>query len=366
VSAAAPSPWLVSRRTDLLLFGGSALLSVAFLAAGRAAGILDGSLPPALWLLLVVGVDVAHVWSTGWRVYADGEEFRRREALYLAIPAGALAAGILAHSISPHLFWRLLAYAAVFHFVRQQYGWVALYRRKNGEEDEPGRAFGRRLDALTIYGATVAPLLWWHARLPRRFHWFLEGDFAAGLPAAVGPAAMALFGVVLVVYGVKEAVRVHRGARVSWGKNLVVATTVLTWNLGIVVFDSDYAFSVSNVLVHGIPYLGIVLHTSRQRRREREARGMRLTLTDRAAGNAALFVAPLLLLAFLEEWGWDRFVWHEYPAFFPGDAIDLGRVALSVLVPLLALPQATHYLLDGWIWRMKDNTDAARALGVPG
>ena len=29
---------------------------------------------------------------------------------------------------SPQLFWRVLAYLAVLHFVRQQYGWVALYR----------------------------------------------------------------------------------------------------------------------------------------------------------------------------------------------------------------------------------------------
>jgi hypothetical protein len=24
-------------------------------------------------------------------------------------------------------------------------------------------------------------------------------------------------------------------------------------------------------------------------------------------------------------------------------------------VPLLALPQATHYVLDGWIWRTRNN-----------
>ncbi|MCC6273443.1 MAG: hypothetical protein IT572_08250 [Deltaproteobacteria bacterium] len=26
---------------------------------------------------------------------------------------------------------------------------------------------------------------------------------------------------------------------------------------------------------------------------------------------------------------------------------------LAILVPLLALPQATHYVLDGFIWRMR-------------
>jgi hypothetical protein len=33
------------------------------------------------------------------------------------------------------------------------------------------------------------------------------------------------------------------------------------------------------------------------------------------------------------------------------------------LVPLLALPQATHYVLDGFIWRRKSNPDVATAWG---
>ena len=64
--------------------------------------------------------------------------------------------------------------------MRQQYGWVALYRRKNGEGED-----GRLLDAAAIYGATLTPLLFWHAHLPRNFQWFLRGDFVNGLPEGV-------------------------------------------------------------------------------------------------------------------------------------------------------------------------------------
>ena len=365
MSASAPSPWLVSRRTDLLLFGGSTLLALALLAGGHFAGVLDGSLPPEMWLLIVVSVDVAHVWSTGWMVYADPEEFARRRTLYLTLPAFAFAAGVIAHSVSPHLFWTLLAYAAVFHFVRQQYGWVALYRRKNGEAKEPGDPFSRRLDAWTIYGAALAPLVWWHARLPRRFHWFLSGDFVPGLPPAFGPVALGLFAPLLAAYLVKEIARARRGLPVSWGKNLVVASTALTWFLGIVVLDSDYAFSVTNVLVHGIPYIGFVRATCRARGESRESRGRLPSFADRVARHAPLFVAPLLLVAFLEEWGWDRLVWHDNGQFFPGPSLEPGAIVLSIVVPLLALPQATHYLLDAWIWRMKpENAETARALGL--
>jgi len=364
-SGTAPSPWLVSRRTDLLLFGGSTLASLALLALGQATGLLHASLPPVLWLAFVVGVDVAHVWSTGWMVYADPEELGRRRSLYLALPGAAFAAGVVAHALSPALFWRLLAYSAVFHFVRQQYGWVALYRRKNGEPAEPGDRFARRLDAWVIYGATLAPLVWWHAHLPRQFHWLLAGDFVPGLPAPFGVFALVLFALVLATYAGKELLRAVRGRPTSWGKNLVVASTVVTWFLGIVVFDSDYAFAVTNVLVHGIPYIGIVRATCEARGVARESRGRSPSLADRAARTLPLFVGPLLLVALVEEWGWDRLVWHDHPGFFPGPSVDPGPLLLSLVVPLLALPQATHYLLDAWIWKMKPvNAETARALGI--
>jgi len=361
----ARAPWLFSRRADLLLFGGPALASLLLLLVGARIGLLGGDLPVSLWLLLVVGVDVAHVWSTGWRVYADADELRRRPALYLGLPAAAYGAGVVLFTAGDLVFWRVLAYLATFHFVRQQYGWVALYRRKNGENDEPGASWERRLDAAAIYGATLAPLVWWHARLPRRFHWLIAGDYAAGLPAWAGPAALAAFGAVFALWLAKEARRLATGRSVSWGKVLVVVTTALIWHLGIVVFDSDYAFAVTNVLVHGVPYFGLVFLSLGSSAAARAAAGRRPVLADLGARHALLFLASLLALAFLEEWGWDRLVWHENGGIFPGAALDPGPLLLSLLVPLLALPQATHYLLDAWLWKVKpENRAAARAIGL--
>ena len=365
MSGAERSPWLFSRRADLLLFGGPAAASLLLLAWGARSGLLGGDLPVALWLSLVVGVDVAHVWSTGWRVYADIEELRRRPALTLGLPAAAYAAGVVLFTAGDLVFWRVLAYLATFHFVRQQYGWVALYRRKSGENGEPGAAWERRLDTAVVYGATLAPLVFWHARLPRRFHWLIAGDYAAGLPAWLGPAALAAFGAIAALWLAKEVRRLATGRHVSWGKVLVVLTTALVWHLGIVVFDSDYAFAVTNVLVHGVPYFGLVFRSVRSSAAARAAAGRKPVLADLGARHAALFLAPLLLLALLEEWGWDRLVWHENGALFPGAAIDPGPLLLCLLVPLLALPQATHYLLDAWIWKVKpENRAAASAVGL--
>ncbi len=358
-----PSNWLFSRRVDLLLFGGSAALALVLLALGAATGLLDGDAPPWLFLVGIVGVDVAHVWSTGWRVLADGEEAHRRLALYAGVPLLAWAAGVAAYSVSALFFWRLLAYLAVFHFVRQQYGWVALYRRKNGEAAE-GR-LGGRLDAAAVYGATLTPLLFWHSHLPRHFQWFLQGDFLAGLPPAVSRAAFVLYAAVFAAWAVKEVARIRAGKTISWGKSLVILTTAATWFLGIVVFDSDYAFTVMNVFVHGIPYMGLVWFTSKARAETRRAAGEPPLATDRWLTSLPLFLLPLVAIAFAEEWGWDRLVWHDHPRFFPGAPFEPGALALVLLVPLLALPQATHYVWDAFLWKVKPANEAAvAALGI--
>jgi hypothetical protein len=38
-------------------------------------------------------------------------------------------------------------------------------------------------------------------------------------------------------------------------------------------------------------------------------------------------------------------------AFLP--SFPLSDTALGIIVPLLALPQITHYIIDGFIWKIK-------------
>jgi hypothetical protein len=348
-------PWLVSRRWDLVVFGGSAALAFLLLGVGHFTGVLFGDTPTWAWIGAVVFVDVAHVWATAYRVYLDPEELRRRAGLYAAVPLAAYVFGVLLYSAGATLFWRVLAYVAVAHFVRQQYGWMALYRRRFG----PCSRLDRVLDDAAIYSATLYPLLYWHANLPREFAWFLPGDFIPGLPKAAVVWAFPLHIAITVAYLARQAWLLRRGVPISPGKNLILLVTWLSWHVGIVAFDSDYAFTVTNVLVHGIPYLAFVWVYERRRWQGTSAPIARLFLAHRWP----LYLAPLLLLAWLEEWGWDRVVWHERGFLFPGAELLLPRGALALVVPLLALPQATHYLLDAWIWRVRsENPELVRLL----
>lgn len=337
MSVPSPSgPWLFDRRTDLFAFGGSAATAGLSVLVGAALGWLDRPFTPLMFGLTVVLCDVAHVWSTLFRLYLDREAFRERPLLYTFAPVFAFAAGAALYQQGDAVFWRVFAYFAVFHFVRQQYGWLSLYRARAGETRY------RRLDTAAIYAATLYPLVYWHTHLPRSFDWFIAGDFVA-LPAALDLPCRAAYVLVMAAYAVRS-VRERRRGHANPGRDLLVATTALCWLLGIVVLDSDYAFTLTNVLIHGVPYMVLV-------RRYGLTHGTPGSLGGRLLRAGWLpYLAVCWALAYGEEWLWDRGVWQDHPGLFPGHALDV-EPHWPLLVPLLAVPQVTHYLLDGFIWK---------------
>ncbi len=336
------SKWLFSREVDLSVFLGSAVVSLLLLAVGWQLGILNEESPDWTWVTAVLLIDIAHVWSTSFRVYFDAEEFKRRAWLYTLVPVFGYAVGVALYSEGELTFWRALAIVAVFHFVRQQYGWVALYRRKLGETDR----VSFWIDTVAIYLATVYPLAFWMTQLPRNFEWFVKNDFFA-LPALVETVLFPVYVAALAVYFAKSIYLYFAKGFVNIGKDIVVATTAVCWYIGIVYFNSDYAFTVTNVIIHGVPYFALIYFYTK-RRRETASRVYR-TLS----ANWFVFLATLWALAYVEELFWHRGVWHEKNWLFGADW-NWGNLKIF-LVPLLAIPQLTHYVLDGFIWRKKSN-----------
>ena len=356
------TPWLFSARADLVAFVFAPMLAFALLGLAPLLGIgLRGSTPTWAWIACVVMVDVAHVHSTVFRVYLDTAEVRRRPMLYLGTPVMAYSLGVLVHRTFGALgFWRTLAYLAVWHFVRQQVGWVALYRARGGERGDLARKLDAWLDPAAIYAATLYPLLAWHARLPRRISWFVAGDFVHGVPQLAASIAKPVWLALLVLFVARQLQLGIDRRGVNLGKVLVVLGTYATWWVGIVVCDSDYAFTVTNVLPHGIAYFVLIAAYSRRRYADRSAAPAKLASSLLRFGFGAAF-AVLVLFSFAEEGLWDRFVWHDHERLF-GEGHVLSTRALAFLVPLLALPQAVHYVLDGAIWKRRGNPTLSRYL----
>jgi hypothetical protein len=348
--------WLSSPGWDCTWIIAPAFLSTALIFALRGQISESENVPLWVWVCFVLLIDVAHVYATLFRTYLNSTAFSKHKNILIAMPLVAWIGGSLLYSLDAIFFWRALAYLAVFHFIRQQFGFVALYSRK----DPPISQKFSWLDKAAVYAATLYPILFWHTHMPRHFSWFVAGDFIESIPQALSHSALAIYVLIAAAYIGKETLVATRQKYLNIPRNLLVAGTALSWWTGIITFNSDMAFTITNVVSHGIPYMALIWLYHNQ---QKEAAP--LTVPDKnkwrrlVLSNVMVFFLFLALLAYLEEGIWDGLIWREHLSFFTPfmwlPTINDGAV-LALLIPFLALPQSTHYLLDGYIWRVKDKT----------
>ena len=338
-------PWIRSARYDGALILAPPFLALLVVLALPAPYRSTAQMPLLAWVGLVVLIDVAHVYGTLFQTYFDPLRRQQRRTLLWVVPLVCYVAGVALHSIGGLVFWRALAYLAVFHFIRQQYGFLRLYGRL--ERAAPGQWLATAL----IYYATIYPLLYWHLSPGRNFNWFVEGEFVQYDWALGRQLATVLYGGLIGVYVGREGWRWHRTREFNLPRNLLLGGTLLSWYAGIVWFNGDLAFTLLNVVSHGIPYLALVWNGG-------PTSPHAPTPTRRGAWagryGLAIFLLSVVGFAYLEEGLWDGLVWREHGSAFGWfqqlPVLD-GPEWLVWLVPLLALPQATHYVLDGFIWR---------------
>ncbi len=346
--------WLSSARWDCLWIISPAFISSAFVLLFRDQMAASQNVPLWVWVCFVLLIDVAHVYATLFRTYLDPQAFVKNRTVLLAIPAIAWIGGSLLYSIDGLFFWRALAYLAVFHFIRQQFGFVILYSRK----DPPALKQFKWLDCAAVYMATIYPMLFWHTNMPRNFSWFVAGDFIESVPAIFTQIALWCYVLVAVAYGIKEIALAKSTRFFNLPRNLLIVGTALSWWTGIIALNSDMAFTITNVVSHGIPYMALIWLYHHQKNGESTKQLVSNGAWKKVLiSNVLIFFAFIAFLAYLEEGLWDGLVWREHLNLFAPFAMlpPIGDAAiLALLVPFLALPQSTHYLLDGFIWRVKD------------
>ena len=145
-----------------------------------------------------------------------------------------------------------------------------------------------------------------------------------------------------------------RSRKVPTGKILWLLTTAGNWYLGIVHFNSDIVFTLTNVIAHGVPYIALIFFYIDKK--------SSIKAPERPASKAQIGTSILsimifsLLLAFGEEYLWDMFLNRSRSALFewffayPLRALQTPQ-GQALALALLSVPQVTHYVLDGFIWK---------------
>lgn len=346
--------WIYSPSVDGVFILAPALLISVFIFCFQDLIVTVEVLPIWTWAVLIIGVDVAHVYSTLFRTYLDKEEFRARKTLYTVTPFLCWVVGALLYSVDALVFWRAITYFAVFHFVRQQYGFMMIYARHEKQKS----AYFKKIDHYAIYAATLYPLIYWHTHLPRQFDWFIIGDFIAIDSAAIHVIGLLIYAAIITAYIGKESWQFFESRSINIPKNLLLLGTMISWWTGIIYFNNDSAFTAVNVISHGIPYIALIWIYGNHHGKISPDKRLFGNLTFQQFFSVALlplFIGCLVLFAYLEEGLWDGFIWTEHKSlfqFFQVLPTITDKATQAWLVPLLALPQTTHYALDAFIWRL--------------
>lgn len=256
------------------------------------------------------------------------------------------------YSISSRLFWSLLAYLAVFHFIRQQYGFFKIYSRA-----EKRTRWINWLDNISIYSLTLYPILYWHLTGPKPFNWFMPNDFFFFEWQGLLVVTTYIYFLWLAVYLAKELYVSIKTKHVNIPKNLLWLGTAISWYLGIVYYKGDLTFTLFNVVAHGIPYMALIWIYGNRKVKVQKNKFLKLVFSPR---GVVVFCLVIFFLGYVEEGFWNAWVWKDRDVLFP--AFNLlpaigSKELLSLVVALLATPQLTHYILDAFIWKMRNDKE---------
>lgn len=346
------SNWLISKKIDLSILFLPVWLSwlFCFLLPEE---ILDKDLSLGLWVVFVLCIDVTHVWSTLWRTYLSPDDRKHHKTLLLIAPIASLLLVSSISMVSEQLFWSILAYFAIYHFMKQQVGFMKIYQRKAHIPEVSKWFTHERL----IFFSMIMPVIYWHLMPNSAFKWFDGSSFFTHY-----------FDWALSINTLKH-IRIwfeliYWSVIASWlfllFKNpyvrlktmlpmlLWLLTTSINWYLGIIYFNSDVAFSITNIVAHGIPYLTLVLWY-----RWRKLKLSPKKQTIKAPKLIAVSLGLILTLALCEEYLWDTAINLENNLFFLPEIYEMFQDPIwrAIAIGLLSIPQVAHYIIDGYIWK---------------
>ncbi|HET8676025.1 MAG TPA: hypothetical protein VFO63_09585 [Blastocatellia bacterium] len=149
--------WIIDKRNDLIWFIGSVAVSYLFLAGNLLLVRLGLPVMILVWVW-ALGFDGPHVFGTVSRTYADNQERRARArlfygslSLFLLGPLMLLLDLATGQSLFGPVFFFFASLWAYYHLVKQHYGFMILYKKKNDDLAEIDNLIDR---AFILLGMT--------------------------------------------------------------------------------------------------------------------------------------------------------------------------------------------------------------------
>lgn len=384
--------WIVNKKADLLWFIGGALAgyTMYFINAGLHWDMIT------VWFIWVMFLDTPHFFDTYIRTYFDKEEFQKRKKLLLWSLSWLLfgplmiglsyilhQAGIINYT-SPFLFFVLFFNLwAYWHVVRQHFGIMSLYKKKNNDYNPPDT----RADKRILYVGLLAPLAAYIVRQPEARSVFgFIGDYHS-FPVLEGKtlltsffsqnfwsqlhwehyvilASVMAFTSVVLLFISRQIFRYRKGLPLNIPKLLFLTALIPLYALicysSAVLAAPLLAFSAFVTIYHDIQYHAIVWFYTRNRYHKPDADPKKYGLAVKLSKNLFVFLLcgvamgvtlRLLGCTFEINPGCGPLVLTSTQKLF-GD-LTTKQLLLSIFIGI----PLHHYFVDQYIWRpSKDKT----------
>ena len=358
--------WIVSRRVDLTCFIGAALLG--YMMFGLHA-VLHLNMV-IVWFVWYTLLDSPHFFATYSRTYFDREEMKRRRFLLLGslgllgigpaillVSFGLYGAGVGWYAVPFKMLIAFVGMWAYWHVVRQHFGIMSLYRRKN-DDNLP---FDRWLDRWVLYIGLLAPLAAFIAMNE-------EARDVFGFPSKVAPtstwepmviklsaAAVALAVVALVA---RQIWRWHHHLSLNMPKLMFMAAVIplhVTICFTPAVWTAPLlGFSAFVTIFHDVQYHAIVWYYQRNRIHKPDTDRKRFGLAAHISSRFPVYMCYAMTMGIL--FGLTGCLLQLNPGCIPvlrsEDIALFGTINLRILMYGVFLGVLMHhYFVDQFIWR---------------
>jgi len=341
-AGAKPSPWILDRWRDLVLFVGTPLILIPIFTAAQTRWSAQD-------IFLFVGAfgAMGHHLPGMIRAYGDRALFLRFRIRFIVAPILLLTACVWA-SVYNIQAVQLVALAwGIWHGMMQTYGFCRIYDSKAS-----GKAASRaRTDLALCFAWFLAAVV----LSPMRFRTCLDLYYESGGPV-VSPAAIAAFRYsILVALGLVTAAFVWRQGR-DWAKTGIVSPIKIILLISSIGFWWYCNNGVQNILVgialfevfHDVQYLAIVWIYNRARVERDESIGGFMRFVFRRSGSLIGVYVGLVL------------AYGSIAFTTSGVSVEIIK---HVLIGVVTASALLHFYYDGFIWKVRE-TQTRSMLGI--
>ncbi|HZE69423.1 MAG TPA: hypothetical protein VE135_07885 [Pyrinomonadaceae bacterium] len=355
--------WIISGRDDLFWFIGSVVSSYALFIL-----YVSGFMPllpmVALWAILI---DAPHVFGTFSRTYFDRAERRSRARLLWGSLLFFLVGPLLVLLGAGFFFFFIAALWAYYHLVKQHYGFMVLYKKKNNDL----ATVDNTLDRLLLFFAFNYPFVAFiasdreaMARVPSVL---LQGVNMLALLLLAGTI------VIGIIWLGRQLQRLIGGEPLNAPKYLLLAAAIpLHWVVLLTPMPhKPLAIVAILTIYHNLQYHRLIwFHNKKYRSRSQNSIGETGVSTARGQYGAAELISRRLL--YYVGFG------ILFGLLYQGPRQILGYLSLKSgngLVTEQSLPvqlgvaflwgyALIHYYLDSKIWRIRRDPSVGKALNM--